>query len=145
MKRQIITEIKELANLVRDNKKESKTKWGTRYSSKKDYGFCVESKYLVVPSILTLSTKMGLPILGGALGYLVGLGAGELAEHIPYMNEYLVKGAQFVSGLNLNGDLGGVGGLAGLVYGAINSGMKLDHNELVPKEVKCGPIFFRRF
>jgi hypothetical protein len=109
------------------------TKWATKHTWREytgDSNFFGKSKYYyaTLPSKLKMVSKLGLSIAGGTLMYELGLGVGALIEQIPAVAEYISSGIEYISGLEVKGNITGVSGLAGAIYGVLDSGIKLDEN-----------------
>ncbi|PIN73767.1 hypothetical protein COV20_06120 [Candidatus Woesearchaeota archaeon CG10_big_fil_rev_8_21_14_0_10_45_16] len=96
-------------------------------------------------------TRQKHPILnlaltaGGALAmYGIGRLVGEGVDHIPYLNEWIPAAVNYVSGIDVSGNIDGLMGLLGGLYGVRESGIKLDDETLELEKLALTPIHFNK-
>lgn len=83
---------------------------------------------------------------GALLGYGIGQLVGEVADHVPLINEYVPAFLDYIANLNPEGNLNGFGAIVGMISGWRGSGYVTDmHIDLPFKgekslRVKIGPF-----
>jgi len=83
-----------------------------------------------------------LALKGAGAAAMFGIGAliGEVADHIPYINTLIPQVIDYVSGIDVAGNLDGLVGILGGVYGLSRSGVKVDEDTLRAKEAVLTPL-----
>ena len=76
-----------------------------------------------------------LVIGGTAVMYGIGRLVGEGLDHVPYLQQWIPNAVDYVSGINIQGNIDGLMGLLGGLYGLNNSGIKLNKETLTPREI----------
>jgi hypothetical protein len=85
-----------------------------------------------------------LKIAGGAVMYSAGRLLGEGIDNVPYLNEWIPQVVKYVSGIEVQNSVDGLGGLAGLIYGVAKSGVSLDDESLEIKKISVAPFYLNR-
>lgn len=83
---------------------------------------------------------LGLKVAGAAAMYGIGRLVGEGVDHIPYLNEWIPQVVDYVSAIDIQGNIDGLVGLMGGIYGLSKSGVHLDDKTLEAKEIALTPI-----
>lgn len=111
--------------------KVTETNWARRI----EYGN-EDSVTIQKHSILNLALTAGGVLAMYGIGRLVGDGV----DHIPYLNELIPAAVNYVSGINVSGNIGGLMGLLGGLYGAIGSGITINDKTLKLEKITVTPI-----
>lgn len=83
------------------------------------------------------SLDIGLRIIGATACYWIGQGMGELADHVSFVNSFVPNTINYFSNIDVMGNLNGVCGLVGMVFGAMRAGVKTQLFEMnVPEFVR---------
>jgi len=99
---------------------------------------------LTTPTFTKITLDLGLKVAGTAVCYGIGTLVGEIADQIPYLNQWIPQAVNHVSGINVEGNLHGLVALLGGLYGFANSGTKVSEDnpsklekiELSPASIK---------
>lgn len=119
-------------------RKIAQTFWGTkriRDSSNGGWEFTLKTKSSVATVV-----DLGLRVAGTAAMYGIGMLGGEILDQIPVLNEAAYNVVNYLSGIDVTGNLDGLVGLAGAVSGFIGSGIKLDDNSMELKSLSLKPL-----
>jgi hypothetical protein len=83
---------------------------------------------------------LGLKVAGAAAFYGLGLLVGELMNHFSYIKEAVPHAINYVSGINVVGNLDGLVGLLGGVYGFVKSGTETAIDPHYLRSITFGPV-----
>lgn len=86
---------------------------------------------------------LGLKVAGAAAMYGIGRLVGEGMDHIPYLNEWIPQAVNYVSAIDIQGNIDGLVGLLGGLYGLSKSGVHLNDKTLEAKEIALTPIHLK--
>ncbi len=84
---------------------------------------------LTTPTLRNVAVDFGLKFAGAAVCYGLGALVGEAMDHITYVNYFIPDAVHYVSKINVEGNLDGLFGLLGLIYGGKNSGIKISEKD----------------
>ena len=94
------------------------------------------------PTLKKTICDLALKSAGAAAMFGIGSLVGEVADHISYLNTWIPQAIDYVSGIDVAGNLDGLVGLLGGLYGLRKSGVRLDKYTLEVKEVALTPVHF---
>ncbi len=96
---------------------------------------------LTRPNAKKVALDLGLKVAGTAACYGIGMLVGELMDNIPYINQWIPQAVDYVSGIDVAGNLDGLVGLLGGLYGLSNSGTEtFEDNPNKLQKVELSPI-----
>lgn len=87
-----------------------------------------------------IALDAGLKLAGAAVMYGLGTLIGEGMDHIVYLKEWIPQVVNYVSGIDVYGNIDGLMGLLGAIHGLIKSGIHLDDETLEAKKLVLTPI-----
>ncbi len=96
----------------------TKTKWET--ITEYDNGWIIKR-----PTAKKRALDLSLKVAGATVFYGLGMLAGEVMDNIPYINQWIPQAVDYVSGIDVAGNLDGLVGLLGAVYGSRTSGTEI--------------------
>ena len=111
----------------------TETKWAKR--TEYDNGITV-TRYTWKKRAWDLVLKASGAVMMYGLGRLVGEGM----DHIPHINEWIPQAVDYVSGINVYGNLDGLVGLLGVISGFNKSGIRLGEKTLEAKKIVATPF-----
>lgn len=101
----------------------------------------IEIKWASKPTFRKMALDLGLKTAGAVACYTVGTIAGDVMEHVPYLSQGVSQAINYVSDINIEGNLGGLMGLVGGIYGLKKSGSEIckdDPSRL--EKIQLGPV-----
>ncbi len=98
------------------------------------------------PNAQKIALDLGLKVAGATAMYGLGKLVGEGMDYVPYLNEWIPRAVDYVSGIDVKGNLDGLVALLGVVYGLNRSGTETsdDYNKLETIEVSPIRVTFRK-
>jgi len=72
--------------------------------------------------------------------YGIGRLVGEGIDHVPYLKELIPQAVNYVSGIDIKGNIDGLAGILGGIYGLSKSGITLDKKTLKATKAYAAPI-----
>ncbi|MBI4147323.1 hypothetical protein HY494_01580 [Candidatus Woesearchaeota archaeon] len=95
------------------------------------------------PTAQKIALDLGLKAAGAIVMYGLGKLVGEGMDYVPYLNEWIPRAIDYVSGIDVKGNLDGLVVLMGAVDGLNRSGTETfedDYNRL--ETIELSPIKF---
>lgn len=93
------------------------SEWKTQYIFNNGVKF-------TIPTLKKQALDFGLATAGAVVFYGVGMGLGEIMDHVPYLNTYIPRAIEYFTDINVSGNLDGLGALVGGITGFTRSGSK---------------------
>ena len=99
-----------------------------------------KSKVILMYYKLKLATKntalsLGLKLMGGTICYYAGMGVGEIMDQLPYVREIIPQTVDYLSNIDIAGNIDGLVALIGAATGIKTSGTELSE-ERTPKRIE---------